>query len=409
MRLWGKGWKIAITMAVLAVAVYSVAVTQSSAQAPAAIPGLARIAGKPDFSGIWEANNTANWDLQSHEPRPMVGQPGYTPGSTVLAAPVLALGADGWVPGGLGVVEGEEIPYQPWAAARKKENLANWIDRDPELKCFQPGIPRAMYQPYPFQIIQSDKSVQMIYEFANAQRTIHLNKMDPYPNNAYMGYSTAKWVGDTLVTDVSDFTDATWFDRAGNFHSDALHVVERFTPISRDAIQYGGHHRRQAGLHAAVEDQHAALPASRKERAVDGVPLRGDGGRNHVRASSQGSVGEALGRPHHERRHHAQDPVGRGRVRALHLGQSADAAREMMPGREGKTRIVAMMKFREVRFMRAKLTVGALVVCRDRRRDRSAAVGNAYRRGRTTRSRLNSTRKVKPIQFMDAAVTKVHG
>jgi hypothetical protein len=238
MRLWGKGWKIAITMAVLAVAVYSVAVTQSSAQAPAAIPGLARIAGKPDFSGIWEANNTANWDLQSHEPRPMVGQPGYTPGSTVLAAPVLALGADGWVPGGLGVVEGEEIPYQPWAAARKKENLANWIDRDPELKCFQAGIPRAMYQPYPFQIIQSDKSVQMVYEFANAQRTIHLNKMDPYPNNAYMGYSTAKWVGDTLVTDVSDFTDATWFDRAGNFHSDALHVVERFTPISRDAIQY---------------------------------------------------------------------------------------------------------------------------------------------------------------------------
>jgi hypothetical protein len=238
MRLWGKGWKIAITMAVLAVVVYSVAVTQSSAQAPAAIPGLARIAGKPDFSGIWEANNTANWDLQSHEPRPMVGQPGYTPGSTVLAAPVLALGADGWVPGGLGVVEGEEIPYQPWAAARKKENLANWIDRDPELKCFQAGIPRAMYQPYPFQIIQSDKSVQMVYEFANAQRTIHLNKMDPYPNNAYMGYSTAKWVGDTLVTDVSDFTDATWFDRAGNFHSDALHVVERFTPISRDAIQY---------------------------------------------------------------------------------------------------------------------------------------------------------------------------
>ncbi|HEY4360516.1 MAG TPA: hypothetical protein VGN17_06090 [Bryobacteraceae bacterium] len=240
MRFWGKGWVIATSIAVVTVGVYTVAVTESAAQAPAAaaIPGLPRIAGKPDFSGIWEANNTANWDLQTHEPRPMVGQPGYTPGTTVLAAPVLALGADGWIPGGIGVVEGDEIPYQPWAAARKKENQANWIDRDPEIKCFQPGIPRAMYQPHPFQIIQSDKNVQMVYEFANAQRTIHLAPMEPYPNVAYMGYSTGKWVGDTLVTDVSDFTDATWFDRSGNFHSDALHVIERFTPISKDAIQY---------------------------------------------------------------------------------------------------------------------------------------------------------------------------
>src|SRR5437899_13085650 len=90
--------------------------------------------GKPDFSGIWEANNTANWDLQTHAARPMVAQPGLTPNSVVLAAPVVGLGAVGWVPGGLGVVEGDEIPYQPWAAARKKENLEHWMDRDPELK-----------------------------------------------------------------------------------------------------------------------------------------------------------------------------------------------------------------------------------------------------------------------------------
>jgi hypothetical protein len=168
----------------------------------------------------------------------MVGQAGLTPNSTVLAAPVIALGSAGWAPAGLGVVEGEEIPYLPWAAERKKENLANWIDRDPELKCFQPGIPRARYLPGPFQIVQSATNVMMVFEFANSQRNIHLTPMDEFPNVAYMGYSTGTWQGDTLVVDVSAFTDATWFDRAGNFHSDALHVVERFTPISKDAIQY---------------------------------------------------------------------------------------------------------------------------------------------------------------------------
>ena len=111
--------------------------------------------GKPDFSGIWEANNTANWDLQTHEARPMVAQPGFTPNSVVLAAPVLALGAIGWVPAGHGVVEGERDSLPALGRRRKKENLEHWIDRDPEIKCFQPGVPRAMYMPNPFQIIQS--------------------------------------------------------------------------------------------------------------------------------------------------------------------------------------------------------------------------------------------------------------
>ena len=238
MRYWGKGFAIAVTTAAVTAGLFSL-VTQTATPVSAAgqdTPG--RIAGKPDFNGIWEANNTANWDLQTHQARPMVGQPGLTPGSEVLAAPVVALGSVGWVPGGLGVVEGEEIPYQPWAAARKKENQEHWIDRDPEIKCFQPGIPRAMYMPHPFQIIQSATKVQIIFEFADAQRTIHLNKMEDYPNVLYMGYSVGRWEGDTLVVDVSDFTDATWFDRAGNFHSDALHVTERYTPMGRDAIRY---------------------------------------------------------------------------------------------------------------------------------------------------------------------------
>ena len=194
--------------------------------------------GKPDFSGIWQTNSTANWDLLTHGPRPMVGQPGIYPDEPVLAAPVVALGTVGWVPPGLGVVEGNEIPYQPWAAERKQENLDNWLDRDPELGCYMPGVPRAMYLPFPFQIIQGNNKIMMIFEFANAQRTINLDTVEPYPGFAYMGYSVGRWEGDTLIVDVTDFTSYTWFDRSGNFHSDALHVVERYTPISKDVIQY---------------------------------------------------------------------------------------------------------------------------------------------------------------------------
>jgi hypothetical protein len=239
MRFRSKSLAIAVPAAIVAVGVFAVVVTRKATPVSAADqPASGRIAGKPDLSGIWEANNTANWDLQTHEARPMVAQQGLTPNSVVLAAPVLALGSIGWVPPGLGIVEGEEIPYKPWAAARKKENLANWIDRDPEIKCFQPGIPRAMYMPYPFQIIQSSTKIMMVFEFDNAERTIHLNKMEDYPNVAYMGYSVGHWEGDTLVVDVKDFTDATWFDRAGNFHSDALHVVERYTPMGPNVIRY---------------------------------------------------------------------------------------------------------------------------------------------------------------------------
>ena len=194
--------------------------------------------GRPDLSGIWQTNTTANWDLQTHGARPMVPQPGLYADVPVLAAPVLALGTVGWVPPGVGVVEGDEIPYQPWAAQRKRENAANWLDRDPELQCYMPGVPRAMYLPHPFQIVQGTNKIMMVFEFANAQRTIHLDEVDPYPIGAWMGHSLGHWEGDTLVVDVSSFTPYTWFDRSGNFHSDALHLVERYTPIAQDAFLY---------------------------------------------------------------------------------------------------------------------------------------------------------------------------
>jgi hypothetical protein len=194
--------------------------------------------GRPDFSGIWQANTSAHWDLLSHDARPMVAQRGVYPDVPVLAAPVVALGTMGWIPADLGVVEGDEIPYQPWAAARQRENFANWLDRDPELRCYLPGVPRAMYLPYRFQIIHGSTKIMMAFEFRNADRTIHLDEVVTYPGDAFMGHSVGKWDGDTLVVDVSRFTPYTWFDRSGNFHSDALRVTERYTPLGRDAIQY---------------------------------------------------------------------------------------------------------------------------------------------------------------------------
>jgi hypothetical protein len=194
--------------------------------------------GRPDFSGIWQAIGTAHWDLQTHAARPIVSQPGVYLDVPVLAAPVVALGTAGWVPPGIGVVEGEDIPYLPWAAERKRENAANWLDRDPELGCYMPGVPRAMYLPYPFQIVHGTNKIMMVFEFANAQRTINLDEVAPYPADSYMGYSIGRWEGDTLVVDVTNFTPYTWFDRSGNFHSDALRVEERYTPINSDAVLY---------------------------------------------------------------------------------------------------------------------------------------------------------------------------
>jgi hypothetical protein len=209
--------------------------------APSQAPAFraARLEGMPypDLNGIWQAMNTAHWDLEGHVARPgLATVPG--PDGEVPAAAVLALGAIGGVPGGLGVVGGGSIPYQAWAAAQKQENFENALARDPEVKCFLPGVPRATYMPYPFQIVQSTDRILMIYEFASANRTIYMDDVGPAPAASWMGHSVGRWEGDTLVVDVTDQVADTWFDRAGNFHSSALRVTERYTPTSPDHLQY---------------------------------------------------------------------------------------------------------------------------------------------------------------------------
>ena len=192
---------------------------------------------KSDLNGIWQALNEANYDLEAHVALPaMALRPG--PYGPIPAAPVLALGAVGAVPPSLGVVEGGEIPYKPEALARRTENQQDWLNLDPEIKCYLPGVPRATYMPYPFQILQSASALTFVYEYAGAVRNIFLQDPGPAPADSWMGKSVGRWEGDTLVIDVTDLNDQTWFDRAGNFHSDKLHVVERYARSSPDVMSF---------------------------------------------------------------------------------------------------------------------------------------------------------------------------
>ena len=178
--------------------------------------------GKPNLNGIWQAVNEANWDIEAHG---------------ASAGPFYQLGAAYSVAPGLGVVEGGALPYKPEALQKKKDNFANRMTRDPEIKCYLPGVPRAMYMPYPFQIIQSTDYIMMVFEFAGALRTVYMKKTEA-PADSWMGWSNGRWEGETLVIDSTDFNDLSWFDRSGNFHSDKLHVVERITATGPDHLNY---------------------------------------------------------------------------------------------------------------------------------------------------------------------------
>ncbi len=223
MQNWSKGVLIAVVSAGITLAISQMSRQAGSSEAAdVQIPRTAD--GKPDLNGIWQSVGTAYWDLQDHPAR---------------SGPVLELGAIAAIPGGLGVVEGNEIPYQPWAAAKKKENYENWLSRDPEVKCYLPGIPRATYMPYPFQILQThNNDILVAYEYASASRVIKMGTTEPPPVDTWMGQSTGRWEGNSLVVDSTGFNDQTWFDRSGNFHSEALHVIERFTLKSADRIDY---------------------------------------------------------------------------------------------------------------------------------------------------------------------------
>ena len=204
--------------------------------------------GQPDLQGVWQALNTAAWDIQDHS-------------------------ASAGVPAGQGVVEGNEIPYQPWALEQKRLNFENRATADPETQCYMPGVPRITYMPYPFQILQFADRILILYEYIHVTRTIYMDGT-PHPEghiDFWMGDSRGHWEGDTLVVDVIHFNDQTWFDRAGNFHSEALHVVERYTPVGSGPSALRGDHRRPQGLHPALDHEHAAVSPPGSGHTVAGI------------------------------------------------------------------------------------------------------------------------------------------
>jgi hypothetical protein len=179
--------------------------------------------GKPNFTGLWQVLGTADWDIRDH---------------SAHAGPFYQLGAIGAMPAGQGIVDGGEIPYKPEAAAQQKDNFKNRMKLDPEVKCYMPGIPRANYMPFPFQIVQSQRDVAFAYEYATANRVVNMGKPKEAQVDTWMGMSNGHWEGDTLVVDVSGLNGNSWFDRSGNFQTDSTHVIERFSLADADHINY---------------------------------------------------------------------------------------------------------------------------------------------------------------------------
>ena len=213
-----RGWFPLV--AAVAVIVSSVSIQHVGGQTTYRAPRF--FEGKPNLNGIWQALGNAHWDLEAHHAQ--AGPPQF---GALFASP-----------GGAGVVEGGRIPYQPSALAQRQANFEKRWTADPEAKCYMPGVPRATYMPFPFQIIQSTNKIMFVYEYASSQRTINMDKVKPMGIETWMGHSVGRWEGETLVVDVTSLNDQTWFDRAGNFHSDALHVVERYTPVSSERLDY---------------------------------------------------------------------------------------------------------------------------------------------------------------------------
>src|SRR5436190_4775057 len=213
-----------VAVLVLVISIQGQVRGQAPAPAAAASARLPRMPdGKPNLTGLWQAFGTAYWDIRDH---------------SAQAGPFFQLGATGAMPAGTGIVEGGDIPYKPAAAAKQKENFKNRLQADPEVKCFMPGVPRGTYMPFPFQIIQSQSDIAIAYEYATANRVINMGKPKEAAVDTWMGTSNGRWQGDTLIVDVTGLNGNSWFDRSGNFMSENVHIVERYSLADADHINY---------------------------------------------------------------------------------------------------------------------------------------------------------------------------
>ena len=230
-----RNWRLSVPLALVIAMMCSVSLSADDEDwvAPR-LPGT----DVPDFNGIWQAISSAHWDIERHLARPGL-QLREGPVVPVPHQRILALGAVGAVPAGMGIIKGGgKIPYTPEALAIRDENRADYLNRDPEIKCYLPGVPRSTYMPFPFQIVQGNDTMFLVFEFANADRDFFFEDPGPAPVDSWMGQSYAQWDGDTLEVEVTGQMADTWFDRAGNHHSASMKVVERWTRTGPDHMLY---------------------------------------------------------------------------------------------------------------------------------------------------------------------------
>jgi hypothetical protein len=221
MRTWRFGFIAATITTFLTLPANAQQAAGASAQTAAR---AARIGGHPNLNGIWQAMNTAYWNLEAH--------------SAMALDEFWKLGAIAAIPAGKSVVRGGTIPYLPEALKQRDKNRASWPATDPEAKCYMLGSPRATYHDMPFQIFQGTGDPLMVYPFAATNRVIYMTDKSEPPVDTWMGKSIGAWEGDTLVVTTTGQNDKTWLDRAGNFHSNELKVTERFTLIDPSHIRY---------------------------------------------------------------------------------------------------------------------------------------------------------------------------
>ena len=256
-----RHWVAVTLAAVLAAALAGCQPAGTPGKPAAAATGAGKINGHPDLNGVWEAVSSAYWNLEDH--------------SASGLSQFWQLGAIAAIPAGQSIVEGGTIPYLPAALAQRDANRAGWPKTDPEAKCYMPGIPRATYMPFPFRIVQGDGDILFVYEFASANRMVHMSNHQEPPVDSWMGWSNGHWDGDTLVIEVTGNNDQTWFDRVGQLSQRvdeghrALYAQGRHPPSVR------GHDRRPGDVLATLEDLAAAVPQARAECSAARVQMRG--------------------------------------------------------------------------------------------------------------------------------------
>jgi len=221
-----KHWTLAFAACIAAVYQLSgcTPATDAPENEPVADAGFERIDGHPSLNGIWQAAGTAHWNIEAH------------PAAAI--EDFWQLGAIAAVPAGQSIVDGGTIPYLPEALAKRDDNRAGWPRSDPEASCYMPGVPRANYMPFPFQIVHGQRDILFVYEFASANRIVYMSDHQEPPVDSWMGWSNGHWEGDTLVIEVTGNNDRTWFDRAGNHHGAAMKVTERWSLIDENHLQY---------------------------------------------------------------------------------------------------------------------------------------------------------------------------